>query len=48
MALVAYHRYTPHPTGGDASCQNAPGERPHLTIAYLVTAMIHGADLEFK
>jgi hypothetical protein len=48
QALLAYHRYTPHPTGGDASWQNAPGERPHLTIGYQLTTMLHGANLYFK
>jgi hypothetical protein len=32
----------------DESWQNAPGEHSYLTIAYLVTAMLHDADLEFK
>jgi hypothetical protein len=45
---MEYHRYNPHPTGGDASWQNSPGELPRLTIAYLITAMLHGADLELK
>jgi hypothetical protein len=26
MALMPYHRYTPHPAGGDASWQNTPGD----------------------
>jgi hypothetical protein len=45
VALLAYHRYTPRPTGGDASWQNSLGERPHITIAYLVNAMLHGAGM---
>jgi hypothetical protein len=48
QALLAYHRYTPRPTGGDASWQNAPGELPHLMIGYQLTTMLHGANLSFK
>jgi hypothetical protein len=40
QAILAYHRYT--------SWQNAPGERPHLTIGYQLTTMLHGAYLSFK
>jgi hypothetical protein len=48
QALLAYDRYTPHPTGGDASWQNDPVERSHLTIGYQLTTMVHGANLSFK
>jgi hypothetical protein len=30
--LVLLHGYVVRPMGGDASHQNAPGERPHQTI----------------
>jgi hypothetical protein len=48
QALLAYHRYTPRPTGGDASWQNDPGERSQLTIGYQLTTMLHSANLSFK
>jgi hypothetical protein len=45
QSMLAYHRYAPHPTGGDASWQNDPGERLYLTIDYQLTTMLHGTAL---
>lgn len=47
-ALVLHHGYVTRPTGGDASHQNAPGERPHQTIGHALRTMLHGAGLPFS
>jgi hypothetical protein len=47
-AIILHHGYVVRPTGGDASYQNAPGERPHQTIGYALRTMLHGAGLSFS
>jgi hypothetical protein len=46
--LVLLRGYVFRPTGGDASHQNAPAERPHQTIGHSLRTMLHGASLPFK
>jgi hypothetical protein len=47
-ALILLHGYVARPTGGDASHQNAPVERPHQTIGHSLRTMLYGAGLPFK
>jgi hypothetical protein len=47
-SLVLLHGYVFRTTGGDASHQNAPDERPHQTIGHSLRTMLHGAGLTFK
>ena len=44
-ALFKEFNYEVRPTGSDASNQNGPVERAHLTIANAIRAMLHGAGL---
>ena len=46
--LFKEFRYDVRPTGADASNQNGPVERAHLTVANAIRAMLHGANLDAK
>ena len=46
--LFKQHGYELKPTGADASNQNGPIECAHLTIANVIHAMLHGANLDVK
>ena len=46
VALFEGFGYEVRPTGADASNQNGPVERAHLTVANGVRAMLHGANLD--
>ncbi|GAX10430.1 hypothetical protein FisN_21Lu161 [Fistulifera solaris] len=48
LSVFAKHGYTVCPTGADASNQNGPVERAHLTIANAIRAMLIGANLSVK
>ena len=47
-ALFKQFGYDIRPTGADASNQNGPVERGHLTVANAVRAMLTGANLPVK
>ena len=44
--LFEEFNYDVRPTGADASNQNGPVERAHLTVANGVRSLLHGADLD--
>ena len=46
--LFKKHGYELKPTGADASNQNGPVERAHLTVANAIRAMLHGASLDIQ
>lgn len=46
--IFADSGYTIRPTGADASNQNGPVERGHLTVANAIRAMLTGANLPIK
>ena len=48
VELCHEFQYVVRPTGADASNQNGPVERAHLTLANAVRAMLHGANLPIK
>jgi hypothetical protein len=46
--LFLLHGYVFQSTGGDASHQNFPAERPHKTIGHSLRTMLHEAGIPFK
>eukprot|EP00957_Ditylum_brightwellii_P121921 9297470-Ditylum_brightwellii.AAC.1 len=43
--LLQQHGYNVRPAAPDALYQNAPGNRPHQTIANAIRTMLEGANL---
>jgi hypothetical protein len=48
VSLFERFGYSVHPTGADASIQNGPVERAHLTVANALRAMLLGANLDAR
>jgi hypothetical protein len=48
VSLFTRFHYSVRPTGADASNQNGPVERAHLTVANFLRAMLLGADLDAR